>query len=93
MTKETSGVRIYPILEQVNPFLYCTTLQIQPSRCVSWHKSRVQLRFEVSGEESWWSYFNTSGKAVNARRSLPVTRAGNTSFEEVLRLVVDLTFI
>jgi len=36
--------------------------------------------YEVSGDESRWSCLSPSGRDVSARRNLPATRAGNTSF-------------
>ena len=43
----------------------------------------VQLEYEVRGEESWWSCFKTSGRFVNARSSLPASKAGNASLRSL----------
>jgi hypothetical protein len=72
VSESTPRVWINTIFEQVDPFLHCSDMSLVDVRKIR----HARLEYDVRGDESWWSCFNTSGSLVNASSSLLATRTG-----------------
>ena len=83
LIKYPSGIRVNPILEEIDPFVHChgeRSTGFKSERCGRW----LRRRFEVKGEDSKWSYLSCSGRGAKESSNRAATRPQNARSTPIL---------